>query len=339
MIFQNALLHNIAALLPAPSGEGLLLSRLPDALRTTLNERARRMAFCGCGAEIRFVINSGAVRVTLSREPDEFVDTYGPVEIYYGPFAASYMYSPRHIGPEPRTLDIVLPPSLDDLRELARQENAAFDPRVVRVLLPYDYPSRLYSIEGDIRPPEPAMLPPKTLLCYGSSITHGGGALANAGSWASLTAEALGMELVNLGLAGTCQLEPQMADYIAAQDFDMAVLELGVNVLQTFTPEEFARRARYLISTVAAAHPDTWIFCVDIFRLAGDFARNAPVETFREIIREIVRELNLPRLVRLRGDALLTDPLGLGSDLVHPSDRGMREIADNLVMTMREHIR
>lgn len=70
------------------------------------------------------------------------------------------------------------------------------------------------------------------MLSYGSSITHGGGVSVPTSGYAFRLARKLGMDLRNLGLAGAAWMDEAMADYICEQKWDMATLELGINVVK-----------------------------------------------------------------------------------------------------------
>jgi hypothetical protein len=190
---------------------------------------------------------------------------------------------------------------------------------------------RFLAVEGEVSPPEPGQKPSRRMLSYGSSITQGIRATRPTGTFAMLTAHALGAELIDLGFGGGCHLEPELADYIAGrEDWDFGTLELGINLVGGISSREFARRVDYFVPTVAEAHKESWIFCMDLFTCERDFQGDAKIREFREAVGRRVRELALPRLLHVPGTEMLTDPAGLTLDLVHPSDSGMAEIARNL---------
>jgi hypothetical protein len=146
----------------------------------------------------------------------------------------------------------------------------------------------------------------------------------------------LGTDLFNLGFGGGAHLEGGMADYIAGRtDWHFATLEMGINVVQSFSVDEFYNRVAYFVTTIADAHPDDWIFCIDIFPCRYDFTGVENCETFRSIVAERVLELNRPKLVHIPGDAMLRSNTGLTVDLVHPSPAGFEEMAHNLADIIR----
>jgi hypothetical protein len=126
-----------------------------------------------------------------------------------------------------------------------------------------------------------------------------------------------------------------MADYIASrQDWDFASIEMGVNIPDV-GDAEFARRVDYFVNRIAKAHPDQWLFCIDVFTHREDVSGSAHFAGYRRIVQEKVRSLNMPRVVYVAGQTILSSPQGLAADLVHPSPFGMEEMAQNLSRVMR----
>ena len=146
-------------------------------------------------------------------------------------------------------------------------------------------------------------------LAYGSSITHGNNSLGATGTYAMRMARRLGVDLINLGFGGGAHCEPVLADYIAARDdWDFATLELGINMVTWLDTADFAERVRTFVRTIAEAHPDKWIFCIDMFPFHMDFDPEAERNhAYRAVVRETVAELALPRLVHIDGRDLLRD--------------------------------
>ena len=174
----------------------------------------------------------------------------------------------------------------------------------------------------------PDEVPQQTWLAYGSSITFGGNALFAPNAYVQHAAVRLGVDVLNKGLPGSCLCEPSMADYLAAMKWDFATLELGVNLVELATPEEFAGRARGLLNRVHGSNPGRPIFVIDIFPNRADFlidqndpaARNT--RPFRDIIRDHVTTTNHPNLRHIPAGQTLDNPAFLSADLVHPSDEG-----------------
>jgi len=306
--------------------EGMWTSRIPDALRLTLNPLALVNAVQATGAELRFNLRSAQARIVLKCNAAP-----GLVEIYQGSFFVGW-----HVVRTDSTEIVIVPPAnLETLIKLTEQHGLPFDARLTRVVLPWRPAVRLISVEGEFELPQPEQTPTRRYMAYGSSITHGSAAIRSTGMYAQRTAQLLNADLHNLGFGGGAHLEPQMADYIAGRsDWDFATLETGIN-LGSVGVTEFARLVDYFIPTIAHAHADKWIFCLGLFTCHSDLNGGTWAAEYREIVKSAVKRLNQPRVVYVDGRSLLPSVQGLTTDLVHPSPFGMEEIACNLSSIIR----
>jgi len=331
MIYDNVELYNVQEMLGDEQGGGHLLTRVPDALRVQLNHLARQYALQTAGCEIRFNLEGDTAKIRL-QSPE------GPalVEIYQGSFFTGW----RVVSSEPTEIVVERLPASDLRTSVSQRTLQPFDPELTRVLLPWSAATRLLGIDGPLALPRPGQTPPRKYLAYGSSITQGYTGICPTDPYAQRTAYHLGVDLINLGFAGGAHLEPAMADYIADRgDWDFATLEMGINLIRGITTEEFARRVQYFVPTIARRHDDKWIFCLDLFTCGIDFEGDPRITEFREVVRETVRSLGLPRLVHISGADLLLAPAGLTYDLIHPARSGMEEIASNLTKRMADKLR
>ncbi len=329
MIFQNAEFHNVAELIEDTEQGGYRILRIPKDLVGKLNQNAQGSAYFTCGCELRFNLNSEEAVIYLRRDkgsPD--IMPYGIAEVWQGDHQGRYQLSPQPVGQD-KTAIRIRKQKDEDLLLLSEQEHPLFDPKLYRVFIPYDWGHAIYGIEGDISLPEKAQVPKKTLLCYGSSITHGGGVSAPTASYAHLLSTKLSMDLRNLGMAGAAHMDEAMADYICQEAWDMATLELGINVLH-WDLNEFEKKARHFITKIAQTHPDKPIFCISLFTSCADLNKTEQVKEMRNIIKQLVTELSLPKLHYIDGSKCLTSLNGLSSDALHPSNIGMAEIAEKL---------
>jgi len=322
MIYSNVELHNVAELLPPEDGDGKLISRIPNKLRLTLNPNAKIGALCAAGCEIRFNLEDDFAKIVLSCEEKSIA------EVFQGNFQISWHVIDR----DPTEIKVSLPQNIGFLDRVTKKKHLPFDARLTRVVLPYNPRTRLLDIKGETTLPKKEQTPERRYLAYGSSITHGARSYRPTGSYAMRTAQRLGVDLLNLGFGGGAHCEPQIADYIAErEDWDFATLEMGINMVGGFSTEEFQKRVEYLVEKIAKAHPDKWVFCIDLFTFAADFDPSARKhKEFRRIIRETVENLDMPKLVYVDGRTVLKDVSGLTFDLVHPAPAGIEEIAANL---------
>ena len=332
MLYRNADLHNVVELEPSDKGEGQHLLRVPSSLRATLNDAAKGCAAYPSGCEIRFNLKpGGTAKVVLAVEAGDVTPT--TAEIYQGCFR---ILAPV-IGASPT--ELLIKPSVNQARldRIGDERKLPFDSRLTRIILPPTVPVRLVSIEGDIEPPRPGQTPKRRYLAYGSSITHGANACRPSGTYTMLTARHLQADLISHGYGGGAHMEQTMAQYLAGRDdWDFATLEMGINV-GGWKSDLFHKTTEQFVRTIASAHPDKWIFCIDIFPFAADVGAgmNEHCQGFRDIVRQVVADLKMPKVVHVSGPAMLTDPSGLSHDLVHPTDDGFAQMAWNLAGVMK----
>lgn len=323
MEYEGVSLHNVGELRPVDGSEGRKLQRVPETVRASLNEKAQDVMYRPAGAEIRFVPTEGSVDVTLS-SPD------GTCEVvpFWGPFMDS---EHRHLGTEPETFTFEVPERPSQLDPDA----FAFSPAVCRLAL-WGGSVVVHGVDGGRRPPRPSELPEKRYLAYGTSITFGSNATGVNLSYPWRLAESLGADVVNLGCPGSAFCEPELAEYAASLDYDVATLALSVNMLAAgFSTETFRERARYFVETVAEGAPDARVVPITLFPFSADLIDEhgeeemaSTPEAYRRALRDIAADA--PSNVTLVEGTDLLGVEGLTTDLVHPSDRGMGQIADGL---------
>jgi len=329
--------HNVGEIRSIEGRDGQGLQRVPEAVRTELNEGAQSRMRHPAGVELRFVPN-GPATVTLSTLPGGSAGT-GTVRVFWGPIQGTTEVA---VGQSPTPIEVTMPEKLADLDPSAR-EDLAFDPRVCRIQLPGEHrggPMAYHGLDGDVRPPHENELPDRRYLAYGTSITEGEAPLGEHLNYVSQTARRLDADLINLGSCGTAYCDSAMADHIAERDdWDIATLSISVNMVRTFPPETFRERAEAMIDRVASAHPDKPVVAITIFRNARDVCQSEDpeemCERFREELREVVAETPHENVSLLEGPELLPTIEGLTTDLVHPGDNAMSTIGENLAAELR----
>lgn len=75
----------------------------------------------------------------------------------------------------------------------------------------------------------------KTLLIYGSSISHGSEALEYIDSYAIILSRILNINVLNKSIPSSCQAEKQMIDYLNTIKRDTTFIEFGVNIIGLFS--------------------------------------------------------------------------------------------------------
>lgn len=321
--------HNVEALQQVNSHDGDRLLRVPEAVRSELNDGAQTRMPHPAGSEIRFV-PGGTVRITLSSEKRESL-----VRPFWGDFQATG--EEFTLGPEPKTVELSFPERLSNLDPDATGD-MRYAPEVCRLVLPGDHRGGhiyYHDIEGERRPPAADEVPGVRYLAYGTSITEGEAPTAEMQTYVSQTARKLGADPINLGSCGTAFCDSAMAEHIADRgDWDVATLSLSVNMVNRFTPDEFQERAAAMIERIAEANPTNPIVCMTLFPHVREYKQDhkeaALSETFREKLREAVAESGHENVHLVEGPDLLPTASGLTTDLVHPGDEAMIRIGENL---------
>jgi lysophospholipase L1-like esterase len=126
-----------------------------------------------------------------------------------------------------------------------------------------------------------------------------------------------------------------MADYVAGRDdWDVAVLELSVNMIDRFDVATFRERAGAMLDAVAAADHGRPVVAVSLLPHDRDLPGADPIaaaeaDRFRDALADLVAASPHPNLSLVPGPELL-DVAGLSADLLHPGDAGMATIAERL---------
>ncbi|WP_127583098.1 SGNH/GDSL hydrolase family protein [Paenibacillus koleovorans] len=338
--------YNVEELEQIPGVPGLTLQRYPADVRERLGidvyDMGRRSATMAAGCELRFVTESRQVRLYVSSPL-----TDGELVVYHGDYFHS-MHTVKAggvVGLSLQKHDMFLQVTEQSLRV------GRFSPDVWRVVVSRASGGgtsiqltfhHLDTFGYPVREPLPEEVPSVRWLAYGSSITQGGSAIHQHGTYVQQAARRLGVDVYNKGLSGSCYIEPQVADYLASlTNWDIATLELGVNMRGRFTTEQFRERAEYLVSTLLEKHPDKPIVLLTIFPNVATRFINEPNpvtlanEAFCEQLRDLQRTLGAPNLHLIEGSDILTDFSGLTADLVHPSDYGHMLMGQQLAERLR----
>lgn len=329
MIYLQAELHNVEALVEVPGRPGLLLQRVPEEVREGLLEEAQRQVRRAAMAEIRFVAEGDAAEVTLASfgEPSR-------IQIYYG----DYWVEERTIGELAETLTLgARPPGFQfetPWRESVPRPSFGNVWRIVA----HGGEVHLVGLSGaSRRPPRPDEKPALRYLAYGTSITYGGA--SPEATYVAHAAWRLGLDPINLGMSGAAFCEPAIAAHIAGrQDWDIATLCLSVNMLNRgVTADDFADRAGAMVRKIAAAHPGKPIACIGLFPGFADLGWTWPgrvvpstSDAYREALKEVAHTSGYANVSYIDGRELLDDWRGLTHDLLHPSPMGMARIGENL---------
>lgn len=335
MIWKNVEIHNAAELVETDGG--VTWTRIPGKIREGMEkEGGKFMAGNSTGVELRFVMKSDEVRIRMAA----LAPSTSVFHVFRGAIQGGWEDHEvdKYVFEEPREYVIKTRGNSKVLKKIAEEFGQTWDPEVVRVV--FDRGSFvLYDVVGETEPPKPEQCPARTLLAYGSSITHGSNSIDTSHSWVWQTAEALKMDNRNLGMAGACAMEPDLVDYIAAEGeknrWNAAVLELGINVLDWAEDKIHARTANTL-RQVAGRNPEKPVFVISPFYCSDDYKNEGKAARWREIIEEEVKKADYANVAYINGLELLGDMSLISADEVHPNIYGVQQIAERLTRRLKE---
>ncbi|MEE1651032.1 SGNH/GDSL hydrolase family protein [Brachybacterium sp. J144] len=113
---------------------------------------------------------------------------------------------------------------------------------------------------------------------YGSSISHCLEASSPQDVWPVAAAHAADVELLSLGVAGQCMLDPFVAEAIADADVDVLTMKVGINMVgaRSMDQRTFVPGVHGFLDTVRRAHPDIPIVVASSILWPGNEDRPGP---------------------------------------------------------------
>ena len=137
-------------------------------------------------------------------------------------------------------------------------------------------------------------------------------------------------------MAGNCRIEHDTIDYISSLEWNVAVLEFGINVLDWET-EKVAERVDYALENIAKKHPDKPVFMISPFYCDNDLLKDSVrSKPWRNTMEERIRKANLPNVTYINGLDMIGDMSFMSADEVHPNIYGVAQIAERLTQRIRE---
>jgi len=331
LLYKNIEIYNVEELDRYADGS-VTWCRVPRFVYDTLEmgESARRMAMHATGVELRFVLQSEEAVLRMNSSDGE-----GVFHVYRGSIQGGWQDHEvqKIVGSEPQDFVIKRSANPERLKAIDKKCGHPFSSEVIRVIFDRGH-FRLYDVQGDVRPPTPEECPKSTLFFYGSSITHGSNSIDMSHSWPSVVGYNLKMDVRNLGMAGSCALEPAFAEYIASEgqkgNWDAAVLEVGINVL-SWDDEKIRQRLSNLLQKVAGRNPDKKVFLISPFYHCGDdFSAEKNAARWRTLAEQTAKALNFDNVTYINGMDIIGNASFMSADEVHPNIYGVQQIADRL---------
>jgi hypothetical protein len=245
---------------------GLRISRLPAWAQAETEEVVTNPAAQASGVRLEFLTGASQIELTVKFTRSVLVILSRPVPT-------------AKIAVEADGKKQVLEYDEGDLRRFERDnsvelvaggattahiELAAVDaPRKVVVWLPTDAEVELLALSAD-QEIEAAPRDRLRWTHYGSSISHCSDADDPLTSWPVMTAQALDLDLYNLGIAGAAQIDGFAARTIRDEDADLITLKMGINVVNadSLRMRTFRPAVHSFLDTVRDGHPTTPILVV-----------------------------------------------------------------------------
>ncbi|MFE9021161.1 GDSL-type esterase/lipase family protein [Streptomyces sp. NPDC007808] len=134
----------------------------------------------------------------------------------------------------------------------------------VEIWLPHNETTELIALRTNA-PVQPARdLGRRVWLHHGSSISHGSDAASPTAVWPALAASLGGVELINLGLAGSALLDPFTARALRDTPADVISVKIGINLvnLDLMRLRAFGPAVHGFLDTVREGHPTTPLLVV-----------------------------------------------------------------------------
>ncbi|MFE2941992.1 GDSL-type esterase/lipase family protein [Streptomyces sp. NPDC059255] len=134
----------------------------------------------------------------------------------------------------------------------------------IEIWLPHNETTELAALRTDA-PVEPA--PDRghpVWLHHGSSISHGSDAASPTTTWPALAASLAGVDLINLGLAGSALLDPFIARALRDTPADLISIKIGINLVNAdlMRLRAFGPAVHGFLDTVREGHPATPLLVV-----------------------------------------------------------------------------
>lgn len=335
MLYRNVEIHNIAEIIKESENNSIKWLRVPKEVYERMEtEQGKRMCTCSTGVELRFVMKSDTVTIRMRTTCGA-----GVFHVFRGSVQGGWEDHEVNKIVHGEFSDYIIKKSenSDMLNRIKKDFEQPFAPEVIRVIFDRGY-YELLDIIGDVVVPEKNQLPQMTLFAYGSSITHGSNSIDISHSWVSLLAHNLKMDCINLGMAGSCLMEPKIVEYIADEGeknrWDVAVLELGINALN-WENEKIIERVGNTLRQIAGRNQDKPIFIISPFYSDDDYNKNGNAEKWRRLIEDVVNQLDYNNVTYINGLDLLGDMSLISADQVHPNIYGIAQIAERITKIMK----
>lgn len=349
-----------------PTSRGLTFSRLPAWTYETnqASQNIRKMAERLSGARIDIETSANEIVVTYRSLRDSAPES-------------NWISGPSTISVTTEEFEKSISHSDGDLRIWHGQEVAEIIEgqdsvahfklpttsrvRLVQIWLPQNCPVEIIDLEANAewKPAKPSKNP--KWVHYGSSISHCEDASSPLGVWPVAVARKLGLDVFNLGLSGSANLEQFVARVIRDLPADLISLKIGINIVNgaNHTATTFAPAVHGFIDTIREGNPAAKILIISPICCPAHENNPGPSSTnadgkiegqthsekhawigeltltlIRKTLEEIVngRAITDPNIYYMDGLKLLSETQAPSlPDGIHPDASGYLNMADNFL--------
>lgn len=258
---------------------GLTFSRLPSWTFAHHSHDPLTNQVARHGSGVRLLLHTAATEITLTyRSTRDMLARPSVVTIATDGFEASVGNSNgnHRIWEADGTVT-----SVEGEDSVATFELPATDEaRNVSIWLPHNCAIEIIDLLANA-PLAAAATPTRTWLHYGSSISHAIEADEPLGVWSSRIAQDLDLNVYNLGLAGSANVEYFAAKTIADTPADLITLKLGINVVAgaTMTKRTFVAAVQGMLDVIRDKQPDSKIVVISPIYSPGFETQPGPART------------------------------------------------------------
>lgn len=281
------------------------------------------------GARLRFNTDANTITVHL-RYSDKHISTSarvsGGVFLIDGKGSKDWKFQSSHarILREVEQLDLKLPAVADGAMHC------------YEIVMPYGDSVDVagISVNDGARFSTPPPRPAFRCICYGDSITHGFTAQDISGTYAFRLGQLKNWQIINMAIGGR-SATPGEGTVLGKIPCDMLTVMIGVNDWQGGRdPEVYRKNIIGFIASFRSLQPHTPIRIITPLWVPESWKpakASIPLETYRQVLREVVNQLNDPQIKLIEGSPLIDHEVRhFDRVAVHPADSGFEMMAQRL---------
>lgn len=329
MIFEDIEFYNIREFEFDKKHNAYNLLRLSKSVEENMPESGIKFNRSSLGVELRFFMVDDEISITLRgyKEDGGFYIYYGDLEAEYNQFTTVIRMN------EEITIKLKRNPNIKEIEQINKAKESIYPSDLIRIIL-YGSMVQFVRKTGKTKAVESKY---KNILFYGSSITGNCISLIPNNGYPFLVSKKLKLDLLNLGYPGSCTIDKKVADELIKIKFDYAFFELGVNIIEEITLEEYKSRCLYLLEKMSKINKP--IFVTDIYPYYNlKYAvSDEKLNSFRKVLKELTSKYE--NVIYIKSNKLLKTKTNLCADLIHPDIDGHFEIYKNLSKIIENYIK